>query len=128
MQREIKFRAKVKGDAGMWNVWAIDWRNLQVMLDGARDGAWTPMSKIQALMQYINQKDINDVEMYDGDIVKYQVSLIPLVYETYEVVWLQNGFAYKQVGTEDQWVIYLQPTKLEVIGNIYENSALLSNT
>jgi hypothetical protein len=125
MQREIKFRAKVKGDAGMWNVWAIDWRRLKVMLDGARDGEWTPMSKIQSLMQYINQKDINEVEICDGDIVQYQASLIPLVHETYQVVWLQNGFAYKQVGTEDQWVTYLQPTKLEVIGNIYQDKARL---
>jgi hypothetical protein len=65
------------------------------------------------------------VEICDGDIVQYQASLIPLVHETYQVVWLQNGFAYKQVGTEDQWVTYLQPTKLEVIGNIYQDKARL---
>ena len=40
-------RCKIKGDAGTYEVWAIDWLNLRVMANRDCGTEWVPMSKLK---------------------------------------------------------------------------------
>lgn len=40
-----EFNARVKGDAGVYRVWGIDWMNHRVLLDRA-GLEWTPIDKV----------------------------------------------------------------------------------
>lgn len=122
--REIKFRAKVMGDAGIWDVWKIDWLNLQVELNGARANEWTPMSKIQALMQFTGLLDKNDEEIYEGDLVEtYDFFGKPI--GIFEVKYEHFGF---RLFKKDDPTTYHSVQMLSVIGNVWENPELLEST
>lgn len=40
------YTATVRGDAGTYEVWGIDWMNHRVLLNRASSLEWTPISKI----------------------------------------------------------------------------------
>ena len=106
--REIKFRA--------WNIQTktmIDLKKITPLaLNMDTDGLFIPFSGMP-LMQYTELKDKNEVEIYEGDIVKMKrkgvektiTVEIPFVY-----IWNFNG------EKDDTW---------EIIGNIHENPELL---
>lgn len=114
--REIKFRA-FNGDR-IVKVNTIGW------IDGKID--WVDTSKSDdfdedlILMQYTGKKDINGVEIYEGDILQSE-----------------HFFEYQVVFKGDCW--RCEPLKnnhlknrfigndLEIIGNIYENPELLED-
>jgi len=73
-------------------------------------------------MQYAGLKDVNDKDIYEGDIVD-------LVYEDFDPV----GESYYReensvpVVYEYEFLSYLgYADKIEIIGNIYENPELIS--
>lgn len=78
------------------------------------------------LVEWTGLVDKNQKEIFEGDIVKYTASFVPLVEEVYFVDWYQAGFAFKKRG-ENGAATYLQTSKLEVIGNIYKNPNLLDD-
>lgn len=45
MPERVRYRAKVKGDAGVYQVFGIDWLNGKVLLDRA-GYEWLPISKV----------------------------------------------------------------------------------
>ena len=139
--REIKFRAwypfpsqKNKGKMLSHNRIEIKHTKkkgipiMQIWLGGIRgeDNNIFTFCQNAILMQYTGLKDKNDVEIYEGDMVKlisfiknddfeYDEFIVPVVFD-------EGCFQAKGSGLLAHCII---PNKLEVIGNIYENKELL---
>lgn len=141
--REIKFRAWDKTEARM-----LDWKYLVT-----QQGTYLN-SKHFASMQFTGLHDKNGKEIYEGDILRMHCGSDDGAFNKAEipgeVIWDELGFRVrlpdrkcipsqgsekgKEVSASEMhsWVgmhtCLLQWTsKLEVIGNIYENPTLLSN-
>ena len=73
---------------------------------------------------YTGHKDMNNVEIYDGDIVKAEIYTDDEV--ILEVKWENCAFVIDYEDSEvDMYVIGYFPGSLEVIGNIHQNEELL---
>ncbi len=72
------------------------------------------------LMQYIGIKDINDIEIYEGDILKnfwiFNEDLVEVEYNSDGCNFSFNGWKFDQ----------RRSNHIEVVGNIYENPELLT--
>ncbi len=68
--REIKFRAKIKGDAGVYQVWTIDWLWQKALISRACGDEWVAFEKIEAFLEYTGLRDSQSVEIYEGDMVR----------------------------------------------------------
>ena len=115
MKREIKFR-----------VWAV--ASKKMFLPSNEEGWEIITGEIYPkpntiLMQYTGLKDKNGKEIYDGDIIKLENTLN-------RIIWLDGYacFALIEDGGIKPYTLYEQFShrEPEVIGNIYENSELLS--
>ena len=141
MQREIKFRTWNKNEQKMEQVFGLDWTDkkntedepehrftdkIQSYLcdaplvngeDEYRKVWWEDRYEYD-LMRFTGLKDKNGKEIYEGDICKAPHDFGPGGFSerTFAVAW-HNELGY-------QWN-YWDLSKLEVIGNIYENPDLL---
>lgn len=122
MKREIKFRAWDSKKERMFPVYGLgnDFVT-EDTIDGVDPGhnAFTgeELKERIILMQYTGLKDKNGKEIYEGDIVENE-------FGKKLVEWRDGGFVY----LERFMTIFLQHeevSKLEVIGNIYENKELI---
>lgn len=123
--REIKFKI---WDKTMNRWWCEDSQYLQ--MDGTKihPAPWSTLSAnlpdgCIEILQYTGLKDKNNVEIYEGDIVK----LFNDPDELYEVVYncFDNdilGFLLESDGGRGDW---FDSKKREVVGNIFENPELL---
>jgi uncharacterized phage protein (TIGR01671 family) len=123
--REIKFRfwnkkrelmSKVYGLGTLWECLNGEW--------GVWEWRWEDVIKLQ----YTGLKDKNGKEIYEGDIVEGFGG------EKYKVIWEDNWsrFVFENFDEEDYSYDPADNENcsqhyLEVIGNIYENSDLLSD-
>jgi hypothetical protein len=72
------------------------------------------------IMQYAGIKDKKGTEIYEGDIYHQGDENI-----RYIVVWNDTGLIGKQIGSSSYAGLQHWRSKIQVIGNIYENPELL---
>ena len=118
--REIKFRAWLENGKKMVEVENITFHNKKISYSYQEDlcgDFYSEKADNFILMQYTGLKDTKDVEIYEGDIVKYYD-------KTYEIKWMFSGFylhdpkgGFIELAECDECC--------EVVGNIYENPLLL---
>lgn len=115
--REIKFRVRNLEDNKFENL-----SEVIIAIDGAGIDIYRNNGYIlygYELNQYTGLKDINDKEIYEGDIVKYK--RINGSFEYGKV--LYNGCAF---DIDNGWNLQVFVARgLEVVGNIYEDYNLL---
>ena len=123
--REILFRAKRK-DNGKWvygsYVKYTDYDG--IMVDLIFTGNGNPNDVIpETVGQYTGLTDKNGKMIFEGDIVIYAGEMHEVVFET------QNNSAYfgVKIAENETWHLghYVEPNRLEVIGNIHDNPNLL---
>lgn len=77
------------------------------------------------IMQYTGLKDIEDKEIYEGDIVQiYDVECGGFSESTYSIIY--NTKSEWTIG--DYWLLSRKHHKCKIIGNEYENTELLVKT
>lgn len=121
--KELKFRAWEKNLKQMIPVDNISFKNKMINTGSA----WRLFNEIE-LMQYTGLNDSNGVEIYDGDIIS-RIGHIG------KVIWFGDGYYVEWFDGKDRefegFYPYWSELRIvkdgEVIGNIYENTELLSN-
>ena len=139
--RQIKFRAWDDGKM----VYEKDIQHLSLIDEPVLRLAkfWCNIRNDSKVMQFTGLKDRSGVDIYEGDIVKTDLCHPSWVGLAYEIVFQEGAFqmktktakgslafayhihcAIKENAIENQSEYYKH---LEVIGNIYEHSKLLTN-
>jgi len=93
------------------------------------EGKLIPFSNHECIiMQYTGKKDKNGVEIYEGDIVENRYCG-----KVYEIVWDNESSTWSQKIDNNYRSFFMDWAKdkksehnIEIIGNIYENTELLS--
>jgi uncharacterized phage protein (TIGR01671 family) len=121
--REIKFRVWDKENKKMSKVGAIDWNlacseiiTCNTQYEKLYNGYHEDFDFI--LMQYTGLKDKNGKEIYEGDVVKADYAGS---HPFGEIVYDSGAFKVKIFDSP----FFFYDCKVEVIGNIYENSELI---
>lgn len=146
MSREIKFRIWDKKSKKMRNVESIGFGMIGISTKGYPVVNALGKSCIvnedilihrengeYELMQYIEIKDKNDVEVYEGDIIKFDYYGKEEISSVIEYSMGVYGFFIDGVSSEadDYWTIADLIANVgkdfEVVGNIYENKELLES-
>jgi len=113
--REIKFRAwhkENKSFIGFWGYGCYMYENGQIY-----SGNMNITNRIE-LLQFTGLKDKNNIEIFEGDLVKFGDKI-------FQIKWsrLLVGFVGKINNEHELFACYQD--LYEVIGNIYENPELL---
>lgn len=117
MNREIKFRAVV--GVNSWKPTSIEYFDLSLDDDIIR--LKNADYDINQLMQYTGLKDKNGVEIYEGDVVKWnnniQIGNSTIVF--YDGCFRLEDYPFSEYNKLETG------SRIEVIGNIYENPELI---
>ena len=128
MKREIKFRGKAKDD-GTWlhgDLTTGDTIHTSPSWYGDGEGEWWGHEcHEETIGQFTGLKDRNGVEIYEGDVVRYETDY-DLLY--FEVKWDKDTLmweAVSQVIVDEP--LYYKNGFIDVIGNIHDNPELLKD-
>lgn len=116
--RDIKFRQWIDGKSYLWGVGVDDCNFIGAHSNGSNNAGNTVHE------QFTGLKDVNGVEIYEGDIVRDHVGVGEVQYSDKKAAFKVNyhdGFA--------KWFIDYnlkgERESIEVIGNIHQNPELL---
>ena len=126
MSRPIKFRAWEKSLKEMIIINNLDFENQ--MVNNGYGRPWRFLSEVE-LMQFTGLKDCYSKEIYEGDLVRDKYGAL------YEVCWIDTEVSFEfAIRNEDDNIDYdfarcnalsISFSKVEVVGNIYENPKLM---
>jgi hypothetical protein len=117
--REIKFRAWDKLNKDMFNVESINFQERRVYKDTV---SYCKFENID-LMQYTGLKDEYGDEIYEGDIVTLHNSKYKVIFNTKEARFILNDAFFEM----DIPFTNNNNERMEIVGNIYENSELMED-
>lgn len=132
--REIKFRAwdrrerKMSRDFDLRSSIAVN--QLYATLQGVPEAFKKPV-KLENLdwMEFTGLKDKNKREIYEGDIVRGDVTQEyddgQTHFENVQIVWHEGAWLAQGIGTSESWPAYDFGYLDNIIGNVYENPELL---
>ncbi len=129
--RDIKFRAFDKKSGVVAEVVTIDYDQDAVCVRYEDDLYWVDFKDIE-LLQYTGLKDKNDVEIYEGDVIKVGRSNSYFDNDIAKVVFEDGCFLLKTVKLKYKIKEhFIKDFKnrgwYKIIGNIYENPELLED-
>lgn len=117
--RELKFRVWLHNSKEWGNVACLEIFNATGKLE------YLYQDQPYTIQQYIGLKDKNNVEIYEGDILKWH----PGDSNLSEVIFQNGSFFAKGINWSGHWYLgdYNNNFEMdfEIIGNIFENSELL---
>lgn len=81
---------------------------------------------VLSIDEYTGLRDKNRMEIYEGDIIKYYDYMIK-DYDVCKIEWISEFITYvaKDRLDNDIFIQKIDERRIEIIGNIYENSNLL---
>ncbi len=119
--REIKCRAVIRGDAGVYDVWIIDNLYQKALVQRNCGDEWVEYKKIKYLWQFTGLKDKYSKEIYEGDIWKLGDVFYKIVFVCTDF----NTGIKKRAGDNYTDIGHQNSIRGEIIGNIHENPELL---
>lgn len=120
--RDIKFRVWCKHNKEMYDEYfGVDIDQPDVILFGNEDKErWATREEV-VLMQKTGLKDMNDKNIYEGDIVRvFDVQTGKLSENAYTVIYNSKS----EWTIDDYYLLSRKHHKCKIIGNIYENQEL----
>ena len=111
--RELKFRAWTDTEIMRYDIMPVDDRVAIDLKSPSFEQIWEEFD----YMQWTGLKDINGVDIYEGDIINDDGLIMTIEFVC---------GAFCKCNENGSWVI-LYPERIEVIGNIYQNPELCEN-
>lgn len=126
--REIKFRAWLKTDLMMYDVYSIEFLNGGIKAQGTGvsigNGWATELNGFKhdcdvELMQFTGLKDQNGADIYEGDIVESSLG------DVFAVEW-HGEYCKYVLPRRYGWLTKFKASTFKVVGNIHENNELIN--
>ena len=115
--KEYRPRIKIKGDAGVWDAWSMDWTAQQAYVSRACGLEWVAFDKLQAVMWPTGFMDSLGEMVYQDDVLEE-----PLRHSLFIVRWGKDtgGWYLDGINTSSTSVEYIN--RLVRIASKHQNN------